>query len=142
MTVTTPMDLPRIETRMLRWMIALACLGTIVLLLTWRFQIALAFAIGAALGILNFRWLWQTGRVLMEAQTARVPRMTVFLIVLRYPSSFAGLFILFYSRWLRPLPVIAGLLVPCAGALIEAFLLVRVDLHPKQAARQNVEVWQ
>jgi len=141
MTVTAPMDLPRIETRMLRWMIAMAILGFIVILMTWRSQVAMAFAIGAALGILNFHWLWQTGRALMEAQTARVPRKTLFLIVLRYPLSFAGLFILFYSRWLRPMPVIAGLLVPCAGALMESLFLVRADLHPKQAAKQNVEVW-
>lgn len=134
MIVATPMDLPRIEARMLRWMIALAILGIIAILATWRFQAALAFAIGAALGVLNFHWLWQTGKVLMESQAVHVPRMTVFWIVLRYPLSFAGLFILFYSRWLSPLPVIAGLLVPSAGVVLESFLLVRADLRRKQTA--------
>jgi hypothetical protein len=137
------MDLPRIETRMLRWMIALAILGVISILATaplldkegargWYWQAALGFAIGAALGILNFHWLWRTGMVLMDIQTGRVPRVTVFLIVLRYPLSFAGLFMLFYSGWLSPLPVIAGLLVPCAGVLLESLLLVRADLRQRQ----------
>jgi hypothetical protein len=128
------MDLPRIETRMLRWMIAFAGLGIIAILATWGLYVAIAFAVGAALGVLNFHWLWQTGKVLMETQTARVPRMTVFLIVARYPLSFAALFVLLYSGWLSPLPVIAGLLVPSAGVLVESFLLVRADLHSKQAA--------
>ena len=128
------MDLPKIEARMLRWMAALAVLGVIAILPTWGFQAAMALAVGAVLGALNFHWLWQTGKVLMETQTARVPRMTVFLIVLRYPLSFAGLVILYYSRWLNPLPVIAGLLVPGGGVLLESFFLVRADLHRKQAA--------
>ena len=128
------MDLPGIEARMLRWTIALATLGVIPILVIWRFQVALAFAIGATLGALNFHWLWQTGKVLMESQTARVPRMTVFLIVVRYPLSFAGLVILYYSRWLSPLPVIAGLLVPTGGVLLESLSMVRADLHRKQTA--------
>ena len=115
-------------------MAALAVLGVIAILTTWGFHVAMAFAVGAALGALNFHWLWQTGKVLMEAQTARVPRMTVFLIVMRYPLSFAGLVILYYSRWLDPLPVIAGLLVPSGGVLLESFFLVRADLHRKQTA--------
>jgi len=134
MMATTPIDLPRIEARMLRCMIVLAILGTMAILSTWRFQDALAFAIGAALGVLNFHWLWQTGKVLLEAQTISVPRRTVFLIVLRYPLCFAALVILFCTKWLSPLPVVAGLLVPCAGVLVESFLLVRADLRPKQAA--------
>jgi hypothetical protein len=128
------MDLPRIEARMLRWMTALAILGVMGILTTGRFQVAMAFAVGAVLGVLNFHWLWQTGKVLMEAQTARVPRMTVFLVVIRYPLSFAGLIILYYGRWLSPLPVIAGLLIPGGGVLLESLLLVREDLHRKQTA--------
>jgi hypothetical protein len=115
-------------------MIALATLGVIPILVIWQFPVALAFAIGATLGALNFHWLWQTGRVLMESQTARVPRMTIFLIVLRYPLSFAGLFILCYTRWLSPLPVIAGLCVPGGGVLLESLLMVHADLHRKQTA--------
>ena len=128
------MDLPGIEARMLRWMVALAVLAGIAILATGRFQVPLAFAIGATLGALNFHWLWQTGKVQMESQTARVPRLTVFLLVVRYPLSFAGLVILYYSRWLSPLPVIAGLLVPIGGVLLETLRLVRADWRQKQTA--------
>jgi hypothetical protein len=128
------MDLPRIEARMLRWMVALAILGMIAILATWRFQVALAFVIGAAFGVVNFHWLWQTGKVLMEAQTARVPRMRILLIILRYLLSFVGLFILFYTRWLSPLPVITGMLIPISGVLMESLLLVYADLRGKQTA--------
>jgi hypothetical protein len=115
-------------------MVGLSILGVVVILADGRFQVALAFAIGAALGVLNFYWLWQTGLVLMEVQTARVPRMTVLLIILRYPLAFAGLFIIYYNRWLSPLPVIAGLLVPGGGVLVESLLLVRKDLRRNETA--------
>ena len=134
MITETAMDLPRIEARMLRWMIALTVVGIITILAIFKIQITLAFAIGAGLGVLNFHWLWQTGKVLLEAQTISVPRRTVYLIVLRYPLCFAALVILFCTKWLSPLPVVAGLLVPCAGALVESFLLVRADVRPKQTA--------
>ena len=134
MMMATPMDLPRIEARMLRWMVALAILGMIAILATWRFQVALAFVIGAAFGVVNFHWLWQTGKVLMEAQTARVPRMRILLIILRYLLSFVGLFILFYTRWLSPLLVIAGLLVPGAGVLAESVLIACAEWRQKQTA--------
>jgi len=130
----TTTDLPEIRVRMLRWMVGLSILGVVVILADGRFQVVLAFAIGAALGVLNFYWLWQTGLVLMEVQTARVPRMTVLLIILRYPLAFAGLFIIYYNRWLSPLPVIAGLLVPGGGVLVESLLLVRKDLRRNETA--------
>lgn len=134
MLAETTADLPRIEARMFRWMAVLAILGVITLLATLHFQIAIAFAVGACFGILNFHWLWRTGTVLMEIQTGRVPRVTVFLIVLRYPLSFAGLVILYYSGWLSPLPVVAGLLVPGGGVFVESLFLIGVSLRHDQAA--------
>jgi hypothetical protein len=119
---------------MLRWMTALGLAGTVAIVATGRFGVGLAFAVGAALGVLNFHWLWQTGKVLMEAQTARVPPRTAVLMIARYPLAFAGLAILYYGGWLPLLPVIAGLLVPGAGVLLESLMLVRADLHRKQTA--------
>jgi hypothetical protein len=132
MKAETLADLPRIKGRMLRWMIALTILGAIATLATSRFQVAPAFVVGAFLGILNFRWLWRTGEVLLDIPTAHLPRKTLFLIVLRYPLIFAALVILYCTGWLRPLPVIIGLLVPSIGVLFESFSLVYADLHGKQ----------
>jgi len=129
-----PMDLPRIEALMLRATLSLTALGAVGTLVTWGSQVALAFAVGALLGILNFRWLWRTGEVLMEVQTGRVPRRTIFLIVMRYPLAFAAFLILYYTGWLRPLPVVAGLLVPGLGVLLVSLLLLREELQGKQTA--------
>jgi hypothetical protein len=127
-------DLPGIEARMLRWTAAIAVLGLVALAAAERFSVALAFAVGVAFGALNFHWLWQTGQALMAAQTAKVPRTTVVMLILRYPLSFAALVGLYYIRWLSPLPVIAGLLIPSAGMLVEAILLARADLRRTPAA--------
>jgi hypothetical protein len=119
---------------MLRWMTILAVLGVAALLATGRFRVAMGFAVGAAVGMLNFHWLWQTGKVLMEADTARVPRKTAILMVARYPLMVAGLTLLYFSGWLPLLPVIAGLLVPGGGVLVESLFLMGAGLGHKQTA--------
>jgi len=127
-------DLPKIESRMLRWMMALAIVGVAVILAKGRWQVGIGFAVGAALGVLNFHWLWQTGNVLMEAQTAHVPFTTAVLMVARFPLAFAALALLYFSGWLPLLPVIAGLLVPGGGVLIESLFMIGAGLFHKQAA--------
>jgi len=117
---------------MLRWMMVLAIVGAAAILATGRWQVGLAFAVGAALGILNFHWLWQTGNVLMEAQSAHVPFKTAFLMVARYPLALAGLVLLYFTGWLPFLPVIAGLLVPGGGVLVESLFLIGAGLGNKQ----------
>ena len=134
MLAETTADLPQIEVRMLRWMALLAILAMATLLATLHLRVAIAFAVGTCFGILNFHWLWRTGTVLMEIQTSRLPRMTIFLIVLRYPLSFAALVIVYYSRWLSPLPVVAGLLVPGGGVFLESLFLIGASLRREQAA--------
>jgi hypothetical protein len=128
------MDLPKIESHMLRWMMVLAALSLAAILLTGRFQAGFAFGVGAILGILNFHWLWQTGNVLMAAQSAHVPFKTACLMVLRYPLAFAALALLYFSGWLPLLPVIAGLLVPGAGVLVESLFLIGAGWGNKQPA--------
>ena len=118
---------------MLRWSVALAILAAIVIFWFGRWQAGIAFVIGAALGVLNLHWVWETGRVLMEAQTARVPRKTVVLIAARYPLVLGGLVLLYFKGWLPLLPVIAGLLVPAGGVLVESLVLIGAALNDKQA---------
>ena len=127
-------DLPKIESRMLRWMMVLASIGVATILSAGYWQIGLGFAVGASLGILNFHWLWQTGNVLMTAQSAHVPFKTAFLMVARYPLAFGALALLYFSGWLPLVPVIAGLLVPGGGVLVESLLMIGAGLGHKQTA--------
>jgi hypothetical protein len=134
MSGETLTDLPKIEFRMLRWMMVLAILALTAILATGRWQVAAAFAVGAGLGVLNFHWLWLTGKVLMDAQAGRVPRKTAILIVARYPLVLAGLTLLYFSGCLPLLPVVAGLLVPGAGVLVESLFLIGASLGHRQTA--------
>ena len=127
-------DLPKIESRMLRWMTLLAVAGVVVILATGRWQTAACFAVGATLGVLNFHWMWQTGNLLMAAQTAHVPFRTAFVMVARYPLALGALALLYFSGSVPLLPVIAGLLVPGAGVLVEAMFLIGAGLSHKQTA--------
>lgn len=134
MKVETATDLPGIESRMLRWMMGLAILGVVAIFATGRWQVGMAFAVGAGLGVLNFHWLWQTGNVLMGNQTARVPQRTAILMVARYPLALGGMALLFFSGWVPLLPVIAGLLVPGVGVFVESLFLIGAGLRHKQTA--------
>lgn len=128
------MDLPKAKTRLLRWMFAFAILGLIAILVNGRVQVGLAFALGAAVGILNFHWLWLTVKVLMEVQTAKVPRKTTILLVARYPLTLLSLTLLYFSGWLPIVPVIAGLLVPGGGVLAESLYLIGAGLRHQRTA--------
>ena len=128
------MDLPRAESRLLRWMLFLAVLGLAAILLKEHLQVGIAFAVGAVLGILNFHWLWLTGKALMEVQTAQVPRKAAIMLVARYPLILLGLTLLYFSGWLPILPVVAGLLVPGCGVFAESLFLIGAGLHHKQTA--------
>ena len=117
---------------MLRWMMAFALLGGVAILSTGRWQVGGAFVVGSAIGMLNFYWLWQTGKVLMDVQTGRVPGRTAFLMGARYPLVLAGLTLLYFSGWLPILPVIAGLLVPGGGVLVESLIMIGASLGHRQ----------
>lgn len=134
MVAEVTMDLPKVEKRLLSWMLCFAALGLAAVLLKGRLQVGIAFTVGAALGILNFHWLWLTGKTLMEVQTAQVPRKTAVLLVARYPLILLGLTLLYFSGWLPMLPVVAGLLVPGCGVFAESLFLIGAGLHHKQTA--------
>ena len=134
MIVETAIDLPRIESRMLRWMTIAAALGVVATLAAGHWMAAMAFGVGAGLGVLNFHWLWLTGKVLMGTDTGRVPVKTIIMVVGRYPLALAGMALLYWSGWVPMVPVISGLLVPSVGVFVESIFLIGADLRHKQTA--------
>lgn len=112
-----------------RWMLGVGLVGTATLLVIGHARAASGFALGAALGILGYYWLHQAVVVLLDAQTARVPRGLVLKVILRYVLMFAGIF--FFSRigWLPMLAVFGGLMVPAAGVTIESLIVLREGFH-------------
>jgi hypothetical protein len=95
-------------------------LALIAILLCRQFMMAIGFALGAALGILNYYWLYKAVEVLAKAGQSRVPKSVVAKFLIRYPLAFGLVFFFFKTRWLPPMSILAGLFVPVAGVLIEA----------------------
>jgi len=120
-TIQTP-ELARAEARLPRWMMLCALLALIAILLCRQFMIAIGFALGAALGILNYYWLHKAVEVLATAGQSRVPKSVVAKFLIRYPLAFGLLFLFFKTGWLPPMSILAGLFVPVAGILIEAIV--------------------
>jgi len=112
-----------------RWMLVIGVAGTLALLAGGQGRMAAAFAIGAMIGLLGFLWLRQTVDALLDATSARVPRVVILKIVLRYGLMLAGVFFFSRTGWLPVLPIFAGLLVPGAGVLIESLRLLGEGFH-------------
>jgi hypothetical protein len=97
-------------------------LALIVILVCRQFTVALGFALGAALGILNYYWLHEAVETLLRAGQSRIPKLVVAKFLVRYPLAFGLVFFFFKTRWLPPMSILAGLFVPVAGVLIEAVI--------------------
>jgi hypothetical protein len=115
-------DPGRAEARLPRWMMACAILALLVILLRGQVRFAAGFALGAALAILNYFWIHQAVEALMTAGQSRVPKLVVAKFLIRYPLAFAALWLFYRTGWLPMAAILAGLFVPVAGVLIEAFI--------------------
>ena len=122
-TIQIP-DLARAEARLPRWMVLCGLVALIVMLLFRQVLIAAGFALGAALGILNYYWLHEVVGALAKAGQTRVPKLLVGKLLIRYPLAFGVVFLFFKTGWLPPMSVLAGLFVPAAGILIEAIVQI------------------
>jgi len=126
-------ELARAEARMPRWMMLCGFLALIVILLCGQLRIAMGFALGAALGILNYYWLHEAVEALVNAGQSRIPKSVVAKFLIRYPVAFGLVLVFFKTGWLPPMAILAGLFVPVVGVLIEAIIQLGEGLlspHP------------
>jgi len=122
-TVQVP-DLARAEARLPRWMALCGLVALIAILLYRQVLVAAGFALGAALGILNYYWLHEALAALTKAGQARIPKLLVAKFLIRYPLAFGLVIFFFKTGWLPPMAMLAGLFVPVAGILIEAIVQI------------------
>ena len=115
-------ELARAEARMPRWMMLCGFLTFLVILVCRQFTIAIGFALGAALGILNYYWLHDAVEALVKAGQSRIPKSVVAKFLIRYPVAFGLVLVFFKTGWLPPMAILGGLFVPVAGVLIEAII--------------------
>jgi len=102
--------------------------GLLGALLMGQGRFCLAFALGAALAILNYYWLRQAVEALMTSGQPRVSKSVMAKFLLRYPLAFAAVFVFYRTAWLPFLAVLAGFFVPVAGVLVEAVVQIREGL--------------
>ncbi len=127
MTIPDP-ALAQAEARLPRWMMGLACAGTVGILLAGYGRFSAGFALGSALSILGYSWLHQAVEVLMSAGQARPAKRVIVKFFLRYPLAFAGVYVFYRTGWLPFAAILAGLFVPAGGVMIEAVVQLRDGL--------------
>jgi hypothetical protein len=123
------MEMAHTEARLLRWMIGLSALSTLAILLSAHLKFGVGFALGSALGILNYVWLHQIVEALVNAGTTKPPKLVLAKVFVRYPLMLAGVYFFHKTGWLPFTAVMAGFFVPVAGVLLEAVLLLRQGLN-------------
>ena len=107
------------ERRLPRWMMAVAAAGALAALLTRHGRLAAGFALGATVGILAYAWLHQGVAAALDLRQSRVPKGMVLKLAVRYPLALGVLYLVYRTGWLPFEALVAGLLVPAAGAFIE-----------------------
>jgi hypothetical protein len=125
-------ELARAEARMPRWMTLCGFLALVVILLCGQRRVAMGFALGAAMGILNYYWLHEAVETLVNAGQSRIPKRVVAKFLIRYPVAFGLTLVCFKTGWLPPMAILAGLSVQVAGVLIEAIIQLGGGLVSQQ----------
>ena len=118
-------DLACAERRLPQWMLGAALMVTAGLTVAGHARQAVGFALGAMLAIVNYYWLHQVIETLLRATNVKVPKRVLLKFCLRYPLAFAGIYLVYRSRWLSMGALFAGLFVPVAGALAEAMVQIK-----------------
>ena len=123
------LDFDRAQARLPQWMIGITVVATLAIVASGHLRFAAAFAVGAVLSVLNFRWLHEAISNLFAAGQTRVPRWVIAKFALRYPLAFAALYLFYKTGWLPLTAIFAGLFVPVGGVLIEAIFQIRDGLR-------------
>lgn len=107
--------------------------GTLAALLM-KNSIAIGFAVGYIIGVINALWLFRTAAKGITLKPVKAGRHVAFHYYLRFFATAAALSVLIYFRLLSPWSPVAGLsaaLLASAGAMIYSSLAV---LRPTDAA--------
>lgn len=118
---------PKVEVRLLQWMLLLGSFGTIGIALTGHMRFAAGFLTGAGIAVLGFTWLERVVVCALDAAAGcapRVPKGLVLKLILRYPIAFGILYIFYRTGWLPIWAVVGGLSVPLAGGVLEGLFQV------------------
>ncbi|PYV19697.1 MAG: hypothetical protein DMG21_00695 [Acidobacteria bacterium] len=113
--------LDRAEARLPRWMAAAAALVTGGALAIGHARFAAGFALGALVAILGYSWLHQAIERALTFSQGRLPKGLIAKLAVRYPLLLGAVFLFYRTGWLPFDAVLAGLMVPVAGAMLECF---------------------
>jgi ATP synthase I subunit len=105
-------------------MAAAAALVGSVALTTGHARFAGGFALGSLVAILGYSWLHQAIQRALAFSPGRLPKGLIVKFAVRYPLLLGVVFLFYRTRWLPFNAVLAGLMVPVAGALLECFYQV------------------
>lgn len=118
---------PRVETRLVQWMVLIGCAGALGIAVAGQLRFAVGFVVGTGAATLGFIWLeTAVGHALTAAAgSAGSSQKTgtkglVLKLILRYPMLLGIVYLFYRTKWLPFWAVFAGLLVPLAGAVVES----------------------
>ena len=111
-------DYARAAERLERFVWLAAAIGAVISTLTGHWPSILGFLAGAAIGILNFRWLKRGVGLLGRSERPPKLRSAVFL-GMRYVFLGLALYAMMNFFGNSLMAVLAGLLIPVAAAILE-----------------------
>ncbi|MGH9360003.1 MAG: ATP synthase subunit I [Terriglobia bacterium] len=108
-----------IERRLVRWMMILGAAAVVGAAASMHGRFATGLAAGAVIAIVGYVWLLDAMDAVLVSDTPRITKKVAIKLILRYPILLGVLYLFYRTRWLPVVAVLAGLLIPLAGAVVE-----------------------
>jgi len=109
-------------------------------LLAGQARLAAGLALGCAVALLGYWWLYRGIRAAFDSGNARAPIGVFVRLALRYPLAIGAVLLFDRTGWLPARAVMAGLFAPLAGAVIEFLVLAMQHLRGRQGKAFNTEI--
>lgn len=113
-----------IERRLLRWMMILGVAAVLGAAVFMHGRFAAGVAAGVAIAITGYIWLLDAMAAVLNSDKARITKRLAIKLILRYPVLLGALYLFYRTKWLSVEAVLAGLLIPLAGAVAECIYQV------------------
>ena len=116
-------DLDSMLARLPRSIAGVSAAAVLACLVALQVRLAAGLALGCAVALLGYWWLYRGIRAAFDSGNARAPIGVFVRLALRYPVAIGAVLLFNRTGWLPARAVMAGLFAPLAGVVVECAML-------------------
>lgn len=126
--------------RLPRSIAGVSAAAVLAFLVVGQIRFAAGLALGCAVALLGYWWLYRGIRAAFDSGNVRAPISVFVRLALRYPVAIGAVLLFDRTGWLPARAVMAGLFAPLAGVVIECAVLAVQSLRGRREKAFNTEI--